>query len=396
MHRRQFLLASAAAAASLPFAGRLFAAPAPSPRLLLVFLRGGYDSNNLLVPYASDFYHEARPSLAIARPDPGEADSAIALDAQWGLNPALRESLLPLWQRKQLAFVPFAGTDDLSRSHFQTQDDIEAGAAAGQRGDYRSGFLARLSQVATGTPSIAFTDSLPLSFQGGGDVPNLSLKRAATPAFDTRQAAILAQMYQDTPLASAAHEGLALRQQVSQALREEMAQANRGAASARTFAEETRRIATLMRDRYRLGFVDVGGWDTHVNQGSTAGALANNLRNLSEGLAAYADALGPHWRDTVVVVLSEFGRTFRENGDKGTDHGHGTAYWVLGGGIAGGRIAGEQVAVTRAALFQDRDYPVLTNYRDLLGGLLGRMWGLSPAQLQRVFPQAQARDLRLV
>lgn len=396
MHRRQFLFASAAAAASLPFAGRLFAAPAPSPRLLVVFLRGGYDSNNLLIPYASDFYYASRPTLAIARPDPGNPNSAIALDAQWGLNPRLRDTLQPLWNDKQLAFVPFAGTDDLSRSHFETQDSIEAGQPAGQRSDYRSGFLARLSQVATGTPAIAFTDSLPLSFQGGGDIPNLSLKRNPTPAFDQRQAGILAQMYQGTPLASAAHEGLALRQQVSQALQDEMQQANRGAASARTFADETRRIATLMRERYRLGFVDVGGWDTHVNQGSTDGTLATNLGNLSEGLAAYAEALGPEWRNTVVVVLSEFGRTFRENGDKGTDHGHGTTYWVMGGAVNGGRIAGEQVAVNRDKLFQDRDYPVLTNYRDLFAGLLSRMWGLSPTQLQKVFPQAHARDLQLV
>lgn len=396
MHRRRFLLASAAAAASLPFAGRLFAAPAPSPRLLVVFLRGGYDCNNLLVPYASDFYYSARPSLAIARPDPANPNSAIALDTQWGLNPRLRDTLMPLWSDRQLAFVPFAGTDDLSRSHFETQDSIEAGQPAGQRSDYRTGFLARLSQVATGTPSIAFTDSLPLSFQGGGDIPNLSLKRNPTPAFDKRQADILAGMYHGTQLASAAHDGLALRQQVSQALRDEMQQANRGAASARTFADETRRIATLMRERYRLGFVDVGGWDTHVNQGSTDGALANNLANLSEGLSAYAEALGPEWRNTVVVVLSEFGRTFRENGDKGTDHGHGTTYWVLGGAVNGGRIAGEQVAVSKDKLFQDRDYPVLTNYRDMFAGLLGRMWGLSPTQLQKVFPQAHARDLKLV
>ncbi|WP_045726634.1 DUF1501 domain-containing protein [Xanthomonas sp. GPE 39] len=396
MHRRHFLLASATAAAGLPFAGRLFAAPAPSPRLLVVFLRGGYDSNNLLVPYASDFYYASRPSLAIARPDPANLQSAIALDTQWGLNPRLRDTLLPLWNDKHLAFVPFAGTDDLSRSHFETQDSIEAGQPAGLRSDYRTGFLARLSQVATGTPSIAFTDSLPLSFQGGRDIPNLSLKRNPMPAFDQRQADILAGMYHGTPLASAAHDGLVLRQQVSQALGEEMQQANRGAASARTFAEETRRIATLMRERYRLGFVDVGGWDTHVNQGSTDGALADNLANLSEGLTVYADTLGSEWRNTVVVVLSEFGRTFRENGNKGTDHGHGTTYWVMGGAINGGRIAGEQVAVSKDRLFQDRDYPVLTNYRDLFAGLLACMWGLSPAQLQTVFPQAHVRDLGLV
>jgi uncharacterized protein (DUF1501 family) len=400
MNRRQFLLAAASAAAALPtlsFSGSLFAAPANSPRFLLVFLRGGYDCNNLLVPYASDFYYESRPTLAIARPDPANPDSAIALDAQWGLNPVLRESLLPLWRRKQLAFVPFAGTDDLSRSHFETQNNIESGQPTAHRGNFRSGFLARLSGQLSGVPAIAFTKNLPLSFQGAGkDIPNISMKADPKARFNARQSAILGDMYKGTPLAAATADGLALPASISEDLRSEMVKASGGAPSARSFATETRRIATLMRDQYRLGFVDVGGWDTHVNQGSVTGGLANNLRNLGEGLAAYADALGDEWNNTTVVVLSEFGRTFRENGDKGTDHGHGTVHWVLGGKVNGGRIAGEQAAVNAAGLLQNRDYPVLNNYRDVLGGLLARTWELSNKQLQSVFPQARPRDLQLV
>ncbi|WP_237142899.1 MULTISPECIES: DUF1501 domain-containing protein [Pseudomonas] len=140
----------------------------------------------------------------------------------------------------------------------------------------------------------------------------------------------------------------------------------------------------------------VGGWDTHVNQGSTSGQLANNLANLGEGLVAYAQALGEEWNNTTVVVLSEFGRTFRENGSRGTDHGHGTVYWVLGGNVRGGRIVGEQVAVNPQSLLQNRDYPVLNNYRNLLGGLLGRTWGLSASQLQNVFPGARPDALQLL
>ncbi len=400
MNRRQFLFTAAAAAAAAPalsFSGKLFAAPASTPRFLLVFLRGGYDCNNLLVPYRSDFYYQSRPTLAIARPDAANPNSVIPLDAEWGLNPVLRDSIYPLWQRKQVAFVPFAGTDDMSRSHFETQDNIEAGEPTQQRSSYRSGFMARLSGSLRATPSIAFTDALPLSFQGGkADIPNISLRGVAKPAFDDRQASILSGMYKNTSLAAAASDGLELRQQVSKELQDEMMKANRGAASAKNFAAETQRIATLMRDQYRLGFVDVGGWDTHVNQGSTTGGLANNLTNLGQGLAAYAEALGDAWRDTTVVVVSEFGRTFRENGDKGTDHGHGTVYWVLGGSVRGGRIAGQQVAVNQQNLLQNRDYPVLNNYRDVLGGVLGRVWGLSGSQLQTVFPGAKPRDLQLV
>ncbi len=400
MNRREFLLAAAAAAAAVPtlgFSSRLFAAPASSPRFLLVFLRGGYDCNNLLVPYASDFYHAARPTLAIAKPDAGNPDSAIALDANWGLNPVLRDSIYPLWQRKQIAFVPFAGTTDMSRSHFETQDHIERGAPTTTGGSYRSGFLARLSAQLSGVPAIAFTNNLPLSFQGAGhDIPNISLKGDPKSHFNDRQAAILAQMYQGTSLATAAADGVALPKTISADLRNEMQQAGRGAPSARNFAAETRRIATLMRNQYRLGFVDVGGWDTHVNQGSVSGGLANNLRNLGEGLAAYADTLGEEWNNTTVVVLSEFGRTFRENGNKGTDHGHGTVYWVLGGKVNGGRIAGEQVAITQTSLLQNRDYPVLNNYRDVLGGLFQHMWGQSLSDLRKVFPAATPRDLQLV
>ncbi|KLD62873.1 DUF1501 domain-containing protein [Dyella japonica] len=400
MNRREFLLAAATAAVAAPamsFSGKLFAAPANTPRFLLVFLRGGYDCNNLLVPYSSDFYYESRPTLAIAKPDPYNTNSAFGLDSNWALNPVLRDSIYPLWQKHQVAFVPFAGTDDLSRSHFETQDNIESGEPSAQRSNFRSGFMARLSGQMSTVPSIAFTDALPLTFQGSGrDIPNISLRGNPKPVYDERQAGILAGMYRNTSLASAAADGLELRQSVSKELQDEMVKANRGAPNAKNFADETQRIATMMRDQYRLGFVDVGGWDTHVNQGNTTGQLANNLSNLGKGLAAYAEALGDEWNNTVVVVVSEFGRTFRENGNKGTDHGHGTVYWVLGGKVNGGRIAGEQVAVNAQSLLQNRDYPVINNYRDVLAGVMGRMWGLSNSQLLSVFPGAKPRDLQLV
>ncbi|UPG93307.1 DUF1501 domain-containing protein [Luteibacter aegosomatissinici] len=396
MDRRQFLLALAATVPALTLGGKVFAAPANSPRFLLVFLRGGYDANNLLVPYASDFYYESRPTIALAKPTPGDPKSVRALDANWGLTPAVAQSMGPLWDKKQLAFIPFAGTDDLSRSHFETQDNIESGEAGDAR-SYASGFMGRLSGVLRGVPPIAFTDALPLSFRGTGDVPNISLKGGGKAVFDDRQSKILASMYEGTPLQAAATDGLQLRQQVAQDLQTEMVAASRGAVNARGFAQQGQRMATLMKDRFRLGFVDVGGWDTHVNQGGADGQLANNLDNLSQGLAAFANGLGDaEWNNTVVVVVSEFGRTFRENGNKGTDHGHGTTYWVLGGKVNGGRVLGSQVAVNAANLLQNRDYPVLNNYRDVLGGLMKRMYGLSDGDMGTVFPGAKPRDLQLV
>ena len=400
MDRRHFLKTTAAAALAAPtlsFSSQLFAAPADTPRFLLVFLRGGYDCNNLLVPIGSDFYYEARPNLAIARPDAANAQSALALDANWGLNPLLRESIYPLWQKKQVAFIPFAGTDDLSRSHFKTQDNMERGQPLDSQGNYRSGFMARLSSQLTGVPAIAFTANLPLSFQGASrDIPNVSLVGKSRAVFDDRQSSILASMYKGTSLASASADGLALRKGVSEDLKEEMVASARGAPSAHGFAVETQRIATMMRGKYRLGFVDVGGWDTHVNQGTLTGGLAKNLTNLGQGLAAYAAAMGDAWNDTTVVVMSEFGRTFRENGDKGTDHGHGTVHWVLGGKVNGGRIVGEQLAITQANLLENRDYKVVNNYRDTLGGMLGRLYGLDAKRVQAVFPKVRPNDLRLV
>lgn len=395
--RRRDLLALAAASPAL-VAGRVLAAPSTDVRLLVVFLRGGYDAANVLVPIGSSFYYEARPRLQIARPDPADPNSALALDADWGLHPALKDSLYPLWQAGQVALLPFAGTDDLSRSHFETQDAIELGQPTGGTRNYGSGFLSRLlDQLGGQTRPIAFTEELPLSFRGGRPVPNFGVANVGAPAVDAHEAALIQEMYRGGPLAASVAEGFKAQNDVYRTLEPEMAAADRGAASASGFALAARRIARLMQGPYNLGFVDVGGWDTHINQGAATGQLAGRLTDLGKGLAGFAREIGPSaWRQTTVVVVSEFGRTFRENGDRGTDHGHGSVYWVLGGAVKGGRIVGEQVAVTQASLNQNRDWPVLTDYRALFGGLFQRLYGLDQTRLQAVFPGAEPKDLGLV
>ena len=402
VNRRRCLQLMLAGAAGV--SAGLYAAPPTGPRFLLVFLRGGYDATNMLIPYSSTFYYEARPTLAITRPDTTSGSGALALDSTWALAPALRDSIGVLYQQRQVAFVPFAGTSDLSRSHFETQDSIELGQPLGGARDYRSGFLGRLHGVLTdanagGAAAIAFTDALPLTFRGPDPIPNISLRSAGKPPFDDRQVRILSAMYAGHPLEPAVTSGLELRRQVAQAmeqLSEEMRTSSRDALSIKGFELEAERMARLMRDSYRIGFVDVGGWDTHVNEGAAQGALASNLTGLARGLSLFAQSLGPEWKNTVVVVLSEFGRTFRENGNHGTDHGHGSVYWVLGGSINGGRIAGEQQPLERANLFQDRDYPVLNDYRSILGDLFRAMWGLSSAQCAQIFPQTTPARLNLV
>jgi uncharacterized protein (DUF1501 family) len=351
------------------------------------------------VPTSSSFYYEVRPEIAIAKPS-ADLASALPLSADWGLHPALRESLYPLYQQGELAFVPFSGTDDLSRSHFETQDSIELGQLNNGSIQYGSGFLNRLATQLQGpkpAAPMAFTDQLPIAMQGGLRVPNTSLRNLSKPSVDTRQSSIIAAMYKGTGLEGTVQSGFAVRDQVMREMSAEMDAASRGAITAKGFELEARRIARLMREQYALGFVDVGGWDTHVAQGGATGYLASRLDELGQGLAAFSQEMGSAWRNTVVVVMSEFGRTFRQNGNRGTDHGHGSVMWVLGGAVRGKQVVGEQVQMTAATLFQNRDYAVLNEYRSVLGSIFQRQWGLSDSQLKTIFPGFKgARDWGLV
>ena len=427
-------LIQAALAAGSGVSGRLFAAGAATstPRFLLVFLRGGYDAASLLVPAGSSFYREVRPNIAIP-PAAAGVKGALALNADWGLHPALEGSVLPLVLRRQACFVPFAGTDDTTRSHFETQDSIELGQAEGTpKRDFSSGFLNRLAAVLQGpqpaSEAIAFTDQLPLVLRGELGIANLSLKNEPKPG-DARLRQSLAAMYRDHPLGTPIDESFQVRDEAARDMAAapavsasgaasgtgmagmaggagmaagagvagEMVAANRNAINAKGFELEARRIARLMRERYALGFVDVGGWDTHVGQGAATGYLASRLEELGRGLAGFADEMGePAWRNTVVMVISEFGRTMRENGNRGTDHGHGSVHWVLGGALAAGPVAGAQQAIEARTLFQNRDLPVLNEYRATLAGLFARQYALTPAHVDQVFPGVRPRGLGLV
>jgi len=393
--QRRHVLASGLSFAFAMGSARLLAAGNSTSRLLFVFLRGGYDATSLLVPISSNFYYEARPDIALARPS-SDLASALALNADWGLHPALRETMYPLYLRGELAFVPFSGTDDMSRSHFETQDSIELGQALDGHRNYSSGFLNRLAGVLKGSTSMAFTDQLPTIFQGNSKVVNMALKSLAKPAVDARQSAIIAAMYQGTPLAASVQQGFAVRDEVMSEMAAEMDAASRNAVSSRGFELEARRIAKLMKDNYNLCFVDVGGWDTHVGQGAATGSLANRFDELGRGLAALPQEMGAVWKNTTVVVMSEFGRTFRQNGNRGTDHGHGSVMWVMGGSVRGGRIAGEQALIKQSTLLENRDVPVLNEYRSVLGGLFRRQFDLNAFELNQVFAGVQARDIALL
>lgn len=405
---RRTLLKTIAALSATPFSTQLFAAPATQQRFLLVFLRGAYDASNVVIPTSSSFYYESRPNIAIAKPG-ADPHAALALNADWGLHPALRDTIYPLFQAGEAAFIPFAGTHDLSRSHFETQDSIEMGQDLGGSRNFQSGFLNRLAAQLNAGSAMSFTDQLPIIMRGDTKVANVGLLKAGKNSLDDRQSKIIAQMYGNTKLESQVENGFAVRGEVVQNMKAEDAarqsmnaaagannDGNRDAISSKGFELEAKRIGKMMRDKYALGFIDIGGWDTHVNQGAATGVLANKLEELGRGLAAYKAEMGSMWKNTTVVVISEFGRTFRENGKHGTDHGHGSVYWVLGGGVKGGRVVGEQIALTPATLFQNRDYPVLNEYRAVFGGLFARAYGLNSKQIDSIFTGVPGLDLGLL
>lgn len=373
-----------------------WAAPKASRRMLVVFLRGAYDATNLLVQLDSDLYYRSRPTLAIARPG-RDGRSALPLTDGWGLHPALADSLYPLWQARSLAFVPFSGLDSPSRSHFEMQDRIEAGA--GGVGTLRTdnGFINRLAAEVAPQQVAAFTRTLPTAARGSLRVPNVDLARADNSRLAAADVQAIQRMYAGTPLEPTVRDAFEVQRTVERELMDgEMHMANRGAVSPQGFRAVAPRLAKLMSGPFRLGFVDVGNWDTHVNQGGAQGIMADRLAELGAGLAEFQEALGPAWSDTVVVVISEFGRTFAENGNRGTDHGSGSALWVMGGAVKGGRLAGQQALMQASTLHENRDWPVLNDYRAVLGGLMSEWFRMDRAAVGRVLAGAPPQDLGLL
>ena len=366
-------------------------------RLVVVMLRGAVDGLNVVVPYAEKAYYEVRPSIAIGRP--GTPDGALKLDSRFGLHPALA-SLMPLWRDGSLAFVHASGSPDPTRSHFDAQFYIESGTPGVHTTP--DGWMNRLLGALPGphspTEALSVGMILPRILSGRMKVANLPLGPAATRKLPIEAPVVEAafdRLYGGSgALAKSYREGQAARAELVGALKTEEEIADNGAPPPGFFPGQAQRLAELLRGdpRIRLAFAALGGWDTHVNQGSHEGQLAGHLRPLGEGLAALARGLGDAWKDTAVVVISEFGRTLRENDAHGTDHGHGNAIWALGGAIAGGRIYGEWPGLSPGQLYQDRDLAVTTDFRQVLAAILERHLRLPDTALAAVFPALPAAD----
>ncbi|HEV2112343.1 MAG TPA: DUF1501 domain-containing protein [Gammaproteobacteria bacterium] len=399
MDRREFLRHLLLASGGLMFsvgtrgwAARLAdSASRDGRRLVVVFLRGAVDGLNVVVPWADDRYYEARPTIAI--PKPGQASGVTDLDGHFGLHPALA-SILPLWQNKTLAFIHASGSPDPSRSHFEAQAFMETGTpgVATTPDGWMNRLLGALPGPRSPSEALSLGPTLPRILVGSNSVANLPLGRNADhpiPLDRPKVADAFGALYQgDTPVDKAFQQGQRARGELMSDLAKDMSDSFNGAPAVDGFTQDSTRLAELMnRDSgIRLAFLAVGGWDTHVGEGSSKGQLSRNLESLGNGLAALAKGLGPAYQDTAIVVMSEFGRTFRENGNAGTDHGHGNAMWLMGGSVKGGEVYGDWPGLADDQLYQNRDLAVTTDFRQVLASVLGRHLGLGDAILDQVFP----------
>lgn len=343
--------------------------------LVAIFQRGAVDGLNMIVPYGDRAYSAARPRLAIARKD------VLDLDGFFGAHPSLA-SLVPLWKDRALAVVHAAGSPDATRSHFDAQDFMETGTPGVK--STRDGFLTRALANRKGSSlrAVSMTSSLPRIFAGSPDVITTS-SLAQFGIRDRGAAESFEKMY-----AEAAKQSF----EAARVIRSVEAVAN-DAYPRGPLAESLRQIAQLIKSDVGLevAFADVGGWDTHANQPNP---LANNLRSLSDAIAAFARDLGSRMADVVLVTTSEFGRTVRENGNRGTDHGHATVMLALGGGIRGGKVHGRWPGLDREQLFEGRDLAVTTDFRDVFAEVLAKHLGVT--SMASVFPKYEARRVGLL
>ena len=357
-------------------------------RLVVIFQRGAADGLNIVVPYAESQYYAMRPSINIPR------KAVIDLDGFFGLHPSLA-AFQPLWQQRHLAIVHAAGSPDQTRSHFDAQDFMETGTPGVKITE--DGWLNRslhsLAPEKSPFRAIALGPSLPRilggaepavamnninDFSVGGKSPKPSLAATAFEAmYDHSSDSVLHGTGEET------FDAVKMLKSADPGKYTPAAGANypRG-----RFGESLRQLAQLIKANLgvQVAFADIGGWDHHVNEGSTEGQLANVLTDFSQSLAAFWIDLGDLAEDTVVVTMSEFGRTARENGNRGTDHGHANVMFVLGGPVKGGKVYGRWPGLDQSQLYEGRDLALTTDFRQVIGEAVERHMGNK--NLPSVFP----------
>ena len=364
-----------------------------SQRLVVIFLRGAIDGLNVVVPHQEANYYESRPTVAV--PYPQEKNGVLDLDGFFGLHPKL-EDIMPLWEQKSLAFIHASGSNVKERSHFQAQDYIENGTPGikSTKDGWMNRLLAELPQEQL-TQALNVGVTTPYILKGKMQIANLRPGRNSTAKISTDTAVInqaFSNLYDGTDsLSKAYQDGTEARKIVLAELNQEMKSASKEAKNVNVFVDDAAEVARLMvgNTRTQLAFMDVGGWDTHINQN----VIHNNLLpNLGKGLATLVKGLEPIYSDTTIVVMSEFGRTVKENGNRGTDHGHGNVMWLLGGKVRGGKVYGEWNGLEQSALHENRDLPVTTDFRQPISTILQQRLGISDSSLNSIFPDYKSTN----
>ena len=390
--RRLFLKSSAVAMfgiGSVPswLSRAVYAKDAPAQRkkiLIAIFQRGAVDGLNVVIPHGERAYYACRPSIAIPRPD-GTGRGAIDLDGRFGLHPSLK-ALKPLWDRRQLAIVEAVGSPDPTRSHFDAQDYMESGTP-GLKGT-SDGWLNRaMKPEAQLSPlrAVSLSSDLPRTLRGKNDalvIGNLNDFQVKDP----KLAAAFENLYTSTSdqlLNGAGRETFDAIKIVQSIRKNAYAPANKVVYPKGRLGQSLQQIARMIKADVGLevAFTDVGGWDTHVNE---TGQLANLLRDFGDALAAFSEDMEDRMADITVVTMSEFGRTVKENGNRGTDHGHANVMFVLGGNVRGGRVYGEWPGLEREQLYEGRDLNVTTDFRAVLAELVTKQMG--NYEVRSVFP----------
>ena len=407
MYRRDFMQALALGAGGLFLPGmNAWAASNPDTdaskrKLVVIMLRGAVDGLSVVAPYGDTNYYRLRPTIAVARP--GQEAGLIDLDGHFGMHPALRP-LQDLWQQRKLAFVHASGSPDTTRSHFDAQDYLESGTPGrkGTADGWMNRLLATLPGPAVPTRAISVGPVMPRILSGHVSAINIASGAAAGRAtlLDRPQVgSAFDRLYQkesgkdsskaQDKYADIYREAQSAHKEMMSSMATESQMADNGAPLPNGFPADAARLATLFKNdpRVQFAFVALGGWDTHANQGNGTGQLATRLAPLAQGLATLAQRLGPMFEDTTIVVMSEFGRTVRQNGNGGTDHGHGNVMWLLGGPVAGGKVYGDWQGLDEAKLYEGRDVPVTTDFRSVLAQVAERHLNLSDAHLGQVFPE---------
>ncbi len=369
------------------------AARAQGKRLVVIFQRGAADGLNVVIPHGDPAYYQLRSSIAIQQKE------LIDLDGFFGLHPAMR-SLKPVWDRGHLAAIHACGSPDTTRSHFDAQDYMESGTPGVK--STPDGWLNRAlrsERAAPGTPSafraIALGTAIPRTLQGTVPAVAISDVKDFAVGAHTAQSASLspqdgfASMYASSVNAVLHGTGGETFDAIRMLKATDPAryQPGYGASYPRgNFGDSMKQIAQLMKANLgvEVAFAEIGGWDTHQNQGGASGQLANRLREFSDGLAAFWTDLGDQSEDVVVVTMSEFGRTAHQNGTGGTDHGHANVMFVMGGRVQGGKVYGRWPGLGPDQLNEGRDLAVTTDFRAVLAEAALRTLDLP--KLQVVFP----------